>query len=110
LPHAECDQPVMHDVKNPEYIAALPGTGTNVNVYVTSQCDSSCGQNTGSIQKMTVSSTGTLLTGPTAVISGLNSPLGIAVTPVPTGATTGKIKVVTPKGTLSSNVPFRVTS
>jgi uncharacterized repeat protein (TIGR03803 family) len=27
---------------------------------------------------------------------------------VPTGATTGKVKVVTPSGTLSSNVPFRV--
>jgi uncharacterized repeat protein (TIGR03803 family) len=28
---------------------------------------------------------------------------------VPTGATTGTVKVVTPTGTLSSNVPFRVT-
>jgi hypothetical protein len=27
---------------------------------------------------------------------------------VPTGATTGKVEVVTPGGTLSSNVPFRV--
>jgi uncharacterized repeat protein (TIGR03803 family) len=27
---------------------------------------------------------------------------------VPTGATTGKVEVVTPSGTLSSNVPFRV--
>jgi uncharacterized repeat protein (TIGR03803 family) len=30
-------------------------------------------------------------------------------TTVPTGATTGKVKVVTPSGTLLSNVPFRVT-
>jgi uncharacterized protein (TIGR03437 family) len=29
-------------------------------------------------------------------------------TAVPTGATTGTIQVVTPGGTLSSNVPFRV--
>jgi uncharacterized protein (TIGR03437 family) len=27
---------------------------------------------------------------------------------VPTGATTGTIQVVTPSGTLSSNVPFRI--
>jgi hypothetical protein len=27
---------------------------------------------------------------------------------VPAGATTGKVQVVTPSGTLSSNVPFRV--
>jgi uncharacterized repeat protein (TIGR03803 family) len=30
-------------------------------------------------------------------------------TTVPTGATTGKVHVVTPSGTLKSNVPFRVT-
>ena len=30
------------------------------------------------------------------------------VTTVPTGATTGTVQVVTPSGTLSSNVPFRV--
>jgi uncharacterized protein (TIGR03437 family) len=30
-------------------------------------------------------------------------------TTVPTGATTGTVQVVTPSGTLSSNVPFRVT-
>jgi hypothetical protein len=29
-------------------------------------------------------------------------------TTVPAGATTGTVKVVTPKGTLSSNVPFQV--
>ncbi len=29
-------------------------------------------------------------------------------TAVPTGATTGTVQVVTPRGTLSSNVPFRV--
>jgi hypothetical protein len=29
-------------------------------------------------------------------------------TTVPSGATTGKVKVVTPGGTLSSNVPFTV--
>ena len=32
----------------------------------------------------------------------------LIVTTVPTGATTGTVQVVTPKGTLSSNVPFRV--
>jgi hypothetical protein len=30
-------------------------------------------------------------------------------TTVPTGATTGTVQVETPGGTLSSNVPFRVT-
>jgi uncharacterized protein (TIGR03437 family) len=30
-------------------------------------------------------------------------------TTVPTGATTGTVQVVTPAGTLSGNVPFRVT-
>jgi len=29
-------------------------------------------------------------------------------TTVPAGATTGTVQVVTPNGTLSSNVPFRV--
>jgi hypothetical protein len=32
----------------------------------------------------------------------------LITTSVPAGATTGKVKVVTPGGTLSSNVPFRV--
>ena len=32
----------------------------------------------------------------------------LITTTVPAGATTGKLKVVTPSGTLSSNVPFRV--
>ena len=32
----------------------------------------------------------------------------LITTTVPTGATTGKVRVVTPSGTLSSNVPFRV--
>jgi hypothetical protein len=27
---------------------------------------------------------------------------------VPTGATTGRVQVITPRGTLTSNVPFRV--
>jgi hypothetical protein len=30
------------------------------------------------------------------------------ITAVPVGATTGTVQVVTPSGTLSSNVPFRV--
>ena len=33
----------------------------------------------------------------------------LITTTVPSGATTGKVKVTTPGGTLSSNVPFRVT-
>jgi uncharacterized repeat protein (TIGR03803 family) len=33
----------------------------------------------------------------------------LITTTVPTGATTGKVQVVTPSGALSSNVPFRVT-
>ncbi|HEV2176912.1 MAG TPA: IPT/TIG domain-containing protein [Terriglobia bacterium] len=32
----------------------------------------------------------------------------LITTTVPTGATTGTVQVVTPSGTLSSNVPFRV--
>ena len=32
----------------------------------------------------------------------------LITTTVPAGATTGTIQVVTPSGTLSSNVPFRV--
>jgi hypothetical protein len=32
----------------------------------------------------------------------------LITTTVPTGATTGKVRVVTPSGTLSSNVAFRV--
>jgi uncharacterized repeat protein (TIGR03803 family) len=32
----------------------------------------------------------------------------VITTTVPTGATTGKIKVVTPGGTLSTNVPFQI--
>jgi hypothetical protein len=31
-------------------------------------------------------------------------------TTVPAGATTGKVKVITPRHKLSTNVPFRVTS
>jgi uncharacterized protein (TIGR03437 family) len=33
----------------------------------------------------------------------------LITTTVPAGATTGKLKVVTPRRTLKSNVPFRVT-
>ena len=58
---------------------------------------------------------GTNLTGTTSVtFSGtaatftVNS-TGTAIhTTVPSGATTGTVQVVTPGGTLSSNVPFRV--
>jgi len=57
---------------------------------------------------------GTGLTGATSV-SFNGTPAVFAVksaseitTTVPAGATTGKIEVVTPSGTLSSNVPFRV--
>jgi hypothetical protein len=32
----------------------------------------------------------------------------LITTTVPTGATTGKVQVTVPSGTLSSNVPFRV--
>jgi hypothetical protein len=35
------------------------------------------------------------------------SPTEITTT-VPAGATTGEVEVVTPRGTLSTNVPFRV--
>lgn len=45
----------------------------------------------GTPAKFTVNSTGTAIQ-----------------TSVPAGATTGIVKVVTPSGTLSSNVPFRV--
>jgi uncharacterized protein (TIGR03437 family) len=57
---------------------------------------------------------GTDLTGATSVsfngtLAAFNvvSPTEITTT-VPAGATTGKIQVTTPGGTLSSNVPFRV--
>ena len=57
---------------------------------------------------------GTKLTGATSVtFNGTAAPFVVAsaseiTTTVPTGATTGTVKVVTPGGTLSSNVPFRV--
>jgi uncharacterized protein (TIGR03437 family) len=57
---------------------------------------------------------GTNLTGATSVTFNgtpapfsLGQPWGIATT-VPAGAATGTVQVVTPGGTLSSNVPFRV--
>jgi hypothetical protein len=58
---------------------------------------------------------GTGLTGATNVkFNGTPATFTVAsdseiTTTVPTGATTGKIKVVTPSGTLLSNAPFRVT-
>ena len=58
---------------------------------------------------------GTSLTGATSVtFNGTAATFTVKskseiTTTVPTGATTGTIKVVTPGGTLSSNVPFRVT-
>ena len=57
---------------------------------------------------------GTNLTGATSVtFNGTAAVFGVVssseiMTIVPAGATTGKVKVVTPLGTLSSNVPFRV--
>jgi uncharacterized repeat protein (TIGR03803 family) len=57
---------------------------------------------------------GTNLTGATSVIfNGTAATLTVVsaseiTTTVPTGATTGTVQVVTPGGTLSSNVPFRV--
>jgi uncharacterized repeat protein (TIGR03803 family) len=58
---------------------------------------------------------GSNFTGATKLtFNGVASPFKIVsstqiTTTVPTGATTGTIEVVTPSGTLSSNVPFRVT-
>jgi hypothetical protein len=43
----------------------------------------------------------------TAAVFTVVSP-SLITTTVPTGATTGKVEVVTPRRTLSSNVPFRV--
>ena len=57
---------------------------------------------------------GTDLTGATSVSFNGTAALfevvapSLIVTKVPTGATTGKVKVVTPSGTLTSNVIFRV--
>ena len=57
---------------------------------------------------------GTNLTGATSVtFNGTAAVLTVAsssliTTTVPTGATTGPVEVITPLGTLSSNVPFRV--
>jgi uncharacterized repeat protein (TIGR03803 family) len=44
----------------------------------------------------------------TAATFTVNSTGTAISTTVPTGATTGTVQVVTPSGTLSSNVPFRV--
>ena len=71
-------------------------------------------QPTSGIVGTTVNILGTNLTGATSVsFNGMAAPFEVAssseiTTTVPTGATTGMIKVVTPTGTLSSNVPFRV--
>jgi len=57
---------------------------------------------------------GTKLTGATSVtFNGVAATFKVVsptliTTAVPVGATTGKVQVVTPSGTLSSNVPFRV--
>jgi uncharacterized protein (TIGR03437 family) len=57
---------------------------------------------------------GTDLTGATSVtFNGVAATFKVAssseiTTTVPSGATTGTVKVVTPSGTLSSNVSFRV--
>jgi uncharacterized repeat protein (TIGR03803 family) len=57
---------------------------------------------------------GTNLTGATAVTFNGTATVFTVVSPtliatnVPSGATTGKVQVVTPHGTLSSNLPFRV--
>jgi uncharacterized protein (TIGR03437 family) len=57
---------------------------------------------------------GTDLTGATSVSFHGTAAAFIVVSPsliaatVPAGATSGKVQVVTPSGTLSSNVPFRV--
>jgi uncharacterized protein (TIGR03437 family) len=57
---------------------------------------------------------GTNLTGATSVtFNGTAATFAVVssseiTTTVPTGATTGKVKVTTPHGTLSSNVPFRM--
>jgi uncharacterized protein (TIGR03437 family) len=63
----------------------------------------------------TVKILGTKLTGATSVtFNGLAAASFTVVSSteitatVPTGATTGTVQVVTPRGTLSSNVPFRV--
>jgi hypothetical protein len=57
---------------------------------------------------------GTDLTGATSVSFHGTAAVFTTVSPslitttVPAGATTGKVEVVTPSGTLSSNMPFRV--
>jgi len=62
----------------------------------------------------TVKILGTDLTGATSVTFNGTAAAFTVVQPseisttVPTGATTGTVEVVTPGGTLSSNVPFRV--
>jgi uncharacterized protein (TIGR03437 family) len=63
---------------------------------------------------MRVGILGTNLTGATSVTFNGTPATFTVVSPsligtnVPTGATTGTVQVVTPSGTLSSNVPFRV--
>jgi uncharacterized protein (TIGR03437 family) len=56
---------------------------------------------------------GTDLTGATSTFNGLSAALTVAAptlikATIPTGATTGPVEVVTPSGTLSSNVNFQV--
>jgi hypothetical protein len=71
-------------------------------------------QPTSGIVGMMVSILGTNLTGATKVtFHGVAAEFtvvssSLVTTTVPTGATTGAVKVVTPGGTLSSNEPFQV--
>ena len=63
-----------------KYIAASPGPGGTVNLFVTSNKDySGWGSNTGSIQKITVVPSTGAVTSSSTLVGGLNYPEGIAV-------------------------------
>jgi uncharacterized repeat protein (TIGR03803 family) len=69
---------LLATINYPQYVAARPDGQGNVVVYVTS-CDVNGAPNSGSIQKLTVSSAGALVSGPTTLVANLNYPEGIAL-------------------------------
>jgi hypothetical protein len=76
------------------FVKTLPAPGkvaTSVAILGTDLTGATSFSFNGIAAAFTVSATGTAIS-----------------TTVPTGATTGTVQVITPSGTLSSNVPFRV--
>jgi uncharacterized repeat protein (TIGR03803 family) len=128
-----CPQPGCTDGSNPDagLIQATNGTfyGTTDGGGTSTACSFGCGtvfslsvglgpfvetQRTSGMVGEVVKILGTDLTGATSVSFNGTAAAFTVVAPslitttVPAGATSGKVQVVTPSGTLSSNVPFRV--